>query len=102
MTATTTRASAQRPDPVLVEGIRIAAADLLEKIERYSVPVEPEFIATLRKLADNPVREDLRAASPHLRRQFDRDVDALCIPMMTDEQCEMSWTRWKSAQGAAC
>ncbi|MDI9679482.1 hypothetical protein [Burkholderia cenocepacia] len=42
--------------------IRIAALELLLAIEMAGVRAEPEsdFVATLHKLADNPVREDLR------------------------------------------
>ncbi|CAJ9925492.1 hypothetical protein [Burkholderia pseudomallei] len=45
-----------------VRTIRIAALELLLAIEMAGVRAEPEsdFVATLHKLAENPVREDLR------------------------------------------
>jgi hypothetical protein len=48
------------PDPEQVEGIRAEAARLLGLIERCNVQVTPYFIATLRKLADNPVRKEFQ------------------------------------------
>ncbi|CAG9259586.1 conserved hypothetical protein [Burkholderia diffusa] len=43
-----------------VRAIRIGALELLLQIEQSDVEVEPAFLETLRKLAQNPVREDLR------------------------------------------
>ncbi|NBD02162.1 hypothetical protein [Burkholderia thailandensis] len=43
-----------------VRAIRIGALELLLQIEQTGVYAEPEFLETLHKLAQNPVREDLR------------------------------------------
>ncbi|HFT8008576.1 TPA: hypothetical protein ACU9T0_006562 [Burkholderia cenocepacia] len=43
-----------------VRAIRIGALELLLQIEQTGVYAEPEFLATLHKLAQNPVRADLR------------------------------------------
>lgn len=48
------------PTPDQVRAIRIGALELLLQIEQTGVYTEPEFLATLHKLAQNPVREDLR------------------------------------------
>jgi hypothetical protein len=46
------------PSPDQVRAIRIGALELLLQIEQTGVYVEPEFLATLHKLAQNPVREE--------------------------------------------
>ncbi|WP_233343493.1 hypothetical protein [Burkholderia cepacia] len=43
-----------------VRAIRIGALELLLQIEQTGVYAEPAFLDTLHKLAQNPVREDLR------------------------------------------
>ncbi|MBR8475817.1 hypothetical protein [Burkholderia cenocepacia] len=43
-----------------VRAIRIGALELLLQIEQTGVYAEPAFLETLHKLAQNPVREDLR------------------------------------------
>ncbi|MDN7913700.1 hypothetical protein [Burkholderia cepacia] len=43
-----------------VRAIKIGALELLLQIEQTGVYAEPEFLATLHKLAQNPVREDVR------------------------------------------
>lgn len=50
----------RRPMPAEVESVKQNARELLEEIEGARIDVDPKFIAVLRKLADNPVREDLR------------------------------------------
>ncbi|MFP3652276.1 MULTISPECIES: hypothetical protein [Burkholderia] len=45
-----------------VRAIRIGALELLLQIEQSSVDVEPAFLDTLHKLAQNPVRDDLDLA----------------------------------------
>ncbi|WP_241300794.1 hypothetical protein [Burkholderia cenocepacia] len=48
------------PSPDQVRAIRIGALELLLQIEQTGVYAEPAFLETLHKLAQNPVREDLR------------------------------------------
>ncbi|MEX3556064.1 MAG: hypothetical protein VB131_05585 [Burkholderia gladioli] len=43
-----------------VRAIRIGALELLLQIEQTGVYAEPFFLETLHKLAQNPVREELR------------------------------------------
>lgn len=43
-----------------VEALKQNASELLELIEAASIDADPYFISVLRKLAENPVREDLR------------------------------------------
>ncbi|WP_324658291.1 hypothetical protein [Burkholderia thailandensis] len=43
-----------------VRAIRIGALELLLQIEQTGVYAEPAFLEALHKLAQNPVREDLR------------------------------------------
>ena len=50
--------SAARPSADQVRAIRIGALELLLQIEQTGVYAEPEFLATLHKLAQNPVREE--------------------------------------------
>ncbi|WP_155629422.1 hypothetical protein [Burkholderia territorii] len=45
-----------------VRAIRIGALELLLQIEQSGIEVEPPFLATLHKLAQNPVRDDLDLA----------------------------------------
>lgn len=85
-----------------VEGIRRAAQKLLDDIEYFNAPTTPEFMATLRQLAVDPVRPGVTVASPRMRHQFDRDIEAMAIAAMTDHQVEQSWYRWRLAPEAAC
>ncbi|AYJ74331.1 hypothetical protein NX868_10330 [Burkholderia thailandensis] len=53
---------ASLPSTDQVRAIRIGALELLLQIEQTCIEVEPAFLATLHKLAQNPVRADLRPA----------------------------------------
>ncbi|VWB88671.1 hypothetical protein BLA13014_04105 [Burkholderia aenigmatica] len=48
------------PSPDQVRAIRIGALELLLQIEQTGVYAEPEFLATLHEIAQNPVRKELR------------------------------------------
>jgi hypothetical protein len=46
-----------------VRAIRIGALELLLQIEQFGIKTEPNFIATLHMLAQNPVCDDLDYAT---------------------------------------
>jgi hypothetical protein len=51
---------AEKPPVEQVEAIKQNARELLDLIEANGVVMEPEFMAILRLLSINPVREDLQ------------------------------------------
>lgn len=111
---------AQRPNPAMpsqfdeyaavvanrisaVDRNRLKGGDSQFEAIVHSAIVEAMFQAT--RVRPGLTNHDSGTETVRLSRErahFDRDIEAMAIAQMTDQQVEQSWYRWRLVREAAC